>query len=92
MPRDKQVAAIFAECQELIDAKDHDYGASWREMRPTSITDQILTKVRRIRRLEDLATSGEQSRVAEGIESELRDIINYAVFELVLLREAKNEE
>lgn len=80
---------IVAEAQELLRAKDHDYGESWRLMRIPSITDQILVKVRRIQQLEELAAKGENPKVAEGRESEYRDIINYCVFAIIRLREEK---
>jgi hypothetical protein len=80
---------IVAEAQTLLRAKDHDYGESWRLMRIPSITDQILVKVRRIQQLEELAMKGENPKVAEGRESEYRDIINYCVFAMIRLREEK---
>jgi hypothetical protein len=80
---------IVAEAQELLRAKDHDYGESWRVMRLPSITDQILVKVRRVQQLEELAMKGENPKVAEGRESEYRDIINYCVFAIIRLREER---
>ena len=80
---------VVAESQELMVAKDHDYGESWRDMRIESITDQILVKVNRVKRLEDLDRKGESSKVAEGRESEYRDIINYCIFAIIKLREEK---
>ena len=80
---------IVAEAQALLRAKDHDYGESWRDMRLPSITDQILVKVNRVRRLEELASKGEDSKVAEGRESEYRDIMNYCIFAIIKLREEK---
>ena len=80
---------IVSEAQELLRAKDHDYGESWRIMRLPSITDQILVKVRRIQQLEELASKGENPKVAEGRESEYRDIINYYVFAIIRLREER---
>ncbi|MCX6645190.1 MAG: DUF1599 domain-containing protein [bacterium] len=84
---------VVAEAQDLLRAKDHDYGESWRDMRISSITDQILVKTKRIQVLEELAMKGEKSKVAEGRESEYRDIINYCIFAIIKLREemAKQE-
>lgn len=79
--------SVTVVARHIIEEKDHDYGEAWREMRPTSITDQILVKVRRMKRLEDLAMQGKEPKVAEGILSELYDILNYAAFEIILLRE-----
>ncbi len=85
----RQYNEIVAEAQSLLRAKDHDYGESWRDMRLPSITDQILIKVKRIQRLEELDATGEQAQVAEGRESEYRDIINYCVFAIIKLREQR---
>jgi len=79
--------SIVEQCKQLMLAKNHDYGESWREMRLPSITDQILIKARRIQRLEELKTQGETPKVSEGIESEYKDILNYCVFALIRLRE-----
>lgn len=76
---------VTEECDQLAQDKNHDYGAAWTDMRPSSITDQILVKVKRIKRLEDMATRGENPRVAEGIKSEYRDICNYARFFMIQL-------
>ena len=84
-----QYDAIIARARALMMAKNHDYAESWREMRLTSITDQLLTKVRRIKRLEDLQLRGEAPQVSEGIESEYRDILNYCVFALIRMSETK---
>jgi len=78
--------AILKEVRELVVAKNADYGDSWREMRLTSITDQIIIKAYRIRSLEE---SKEPPKVSEGIESEYRDILNYCVFALIKLRERR---
>ena len=78
---------IVAEAKSLMSAKNHDYGESWREMRLPSITDQILIKVRRIQRLEELKTRGLSPKVSEGLEAEYRDILNYCVFALIKLKE-----
>jgi hypothetical protein len=78
---------VIADCKKLILAKNHDYGEAWREMRLTSLTDQILIKVRRIKRLEELSAAGEAPMVSEGIEAEYRDILNYCVFALIKMRE-----
>ena len=68
----------------LMERKNADYGDSWREMRLTSITDQIIVKIRRVRQIEE---AGGVSQVSEGIESEYRDILNYAVLGLIKMRE-----
>jgi hypothetical protein len=83
----KKYDEIISETRAIMLAKNHDYGSSWREMRIPSITDQILVKIRRVQKLEELESKGEQSKVAEGRISEYRDIINYCVFAIIKLRE-----
>ena len=43
---------VLAECRSLFEKKLHDYGASWRILRPSSLTDQLFIKAKRIRSLE----------------------------------------
>lgn len=69
------------ECRELFAKKLHDYGAAWRIMRPSSVTDQIYIKANRIRSLE---TKG-VSLVGEGIRPEFVAIVNYAIVGLIQL-------
>lgn len=83
---------VVARARALMLRKNHDYGESWRHMRPASITDQILVKVLRIRRLEELSAAGVAPMVAEGIEAEYIDILNYAVFGVLRLADEKAGE
>ena len=68
---------------ELMTHKNHDYGEAWRHMRVSSYTDFILTKIERIKEIEDL---GGQTIVSEGIDANYMDIINYAVFGAIKLK------
>lgn len=68
-------------CRDMFAKKLKDYGASWRILRPTSLTDQIYIKANRIRTLE---TKGEH-RVAEGVRPELIGIVNYGIIGLIQL-------
>ncbi len=72
------------EVLELMLKKNHDYDEAWRSMRISSYTDFILTKIQRIKELEEL---GGQTLVSEGIDANYMDIINYAVFGLIKLAE-----
>jgi len=74
----------LADTKELMVAKNHDYGEAWRLMRISSYTDLILTKLNRIKAIED--NMGKVS-VSEGIDSNYQDIINYALFGLIKLTE-----
>jgi len=71
------------EALELMKRKNHDYDEAWRGMRVSSYTDLILTKIERIKEIENL--SGE-TLVSEGIDANYMDIINYSVFALIKLK------
>ncbi len=64
--------------------KNHDYDEAWREMRVSSYTDLILTKLQRIKEIEN---SDGETLVSEGIDSNYMDIINYSVFGVIKLGE-----
>jgi len=62
--------------------KNKDYGDAWRDMRISSMTDQIIVKAYRIK---EIGKRGGRVLVSEGIQAEFKDIINYAIFALILL-------
>ena len=72
---------VMQECRSLFSKKLHDYGASWRMLRPSSLTDQLFIKAKRIRSLE---IKGE-SLVGEGIRPEFIALINYGIVGLIQL-------
>ena len=72
------------EALELMFRKNHDYDEAWRSMRVSSYTDFILTKIQRIKEIEDLHGA---TLVSEGIDANYMDIINYAVFGVIKLSE-----
>ena len=81
-----QLYDSYAEAaRSLMAAKTHDYGDAWRGMRVNSYTDFILTKLQRVKEIED--NSG-HTLVSEGIDSNYMDIINYAVFAVVKLTQS----
>lgn len=69
---------------ELMLKKNHDYGEAWRDMRVSSFTDIILTKLQRIKEIEDHKG---KTLVSEGIDANYIDIINYAIFSVIKLNE-----
>lgn len=77
----RQYDEIVTVCRTLFANKLHDYGASWRILRPSSLTDQIMIKALRIRSIE---MKGEQ-RVDEGVDSEFVGIVNYGIIGLIQL-------
>ena len=72
------------ESLELMKKKNHDYDEAWRSMRVSSYTDFILTKIERVKEIENL---GGDTLVSEGIDANYMDIINYAVFGAIKLSE-----
>lgn len=79
MDTNKEFEAIMAECRDLFAKKLHDYGASWRILRPSSLTDQLFIKAKRIRSLE----IKKESLVGEGIRPEFVALINYGIVGLI---------
>lgn len=77
-----------ANALNLMKKKNHDYDEAWRGMRVSSYTDFILTKIERIKEIEDLHGA---TIASEGIGSNLTDIINYAVFAIIKLNEAARQ-
>lgn len=69
--------------KSLMEAKNHDYGEAWREMRVSSLTDLILQKLLRVKQIED---NKGKTLVSEGIDANYQDMLNYAVFALVLMK------
>ena len=68
--------------KSLMEAKNHDYGEAWRDMRISSLTDLILQKILRVKQIED---NKGKTIVSEGIDANYQDMINYAVFALIHL-------
>ena len=81
MNTEEQFKSVMHECRELFAKKLHDYSASWRILRPSSLTDQLFIKAKRIRSLE---IKGE-SLVGEGIRPEFIALINYGIIGLIQL-------
>jgi hypothetical protein len=79
---DKHISLTHA----LMQNKNHDYGEAWRDMRVNSLTDLILQKLLRVKQIED---NKGKTLVSEGIDANYQDMINYAVFALILLKENK---
>jgi Nucleotide modification associated domain 1 len=80
---DAQISANL----ELLSQKNHDYDEAWRLMRISSMTDLILMKLLRIKQIEDNAGA---TLVSEGLDANYRDMINYAAFALIRMREDGN--
>lgn len=75
---DKYVQETLA----LMAKKNHDYGEAWKDMRVSSLTDLILTKILRVKQMEDNEGA---TLVSEGIDANYFDMLNYAIFALIHL-------
>ncbi len=82
-----KATALFDEklaiTKSLMEAKNHDYGEAWRDMRVSSLTDLILQKLLRVKQIED---NKGKTIVSEGIDANYQDMINYSVFALILMQ------
>ena len=79
---EKLYIGYLNESKSLMEKKNHDYGEAWRNMRIPSITDIILMKILRVKQIED---NHGKTIISEGIDANYFDMINYAVFALILL-------
>ena len=77
----------ITEAKALMENKNHDYGEAWRDLSQESFTDLILSKLLRIKQI--LSNNGE-TLISEGINANYLDIMNYAVFALILIEEGKH--
>lgn len=85
---EEQFGSVMAECRALFEKKLHDYGASWRILRPSSLTDQLFIKAKRIRSLE----IKKESLVGEGIRPEFIALVNYGIVGLIQLDRGFTDE
>lgn len=76
----------ITETKNLMLNKNHDYGEAWRDMRVSSLTDLIIQKLLRVKQIED---NQGKTLVSEGIDANYQDMINYAVFALIHIKENK---
>ena len=74
----------FIEAKKLMQSKNHDYGEAWRNMSQESFVDLILMKLQRMRQI--VSNKG-ATIMSEGLDANFYDIINYAVFALILMDE-----
>ena len=85
-----EVTSLYEEkvglAKNLMQDKNHDYGEAWRDMSQESFTDLILAKLLRIKQI---LLNGGETIVSEGIDANYFDIMNYAVFALILIAEGK---
>ncbi|MBP7174132.1 MAG: DUF1599 domain-containing protein [Cloacibacterium sp.] len=77
----EQFSEIIKICRALFSKKLNDYGASFRVLRTTSLTDQIFIKVKSLRNFQ---TTG-ISKVGESEEENFIAIVNYSIIGLIQL-------
>ena len=83
----QQFSEVISQCRDLFSKKLQDYGAAWRVLRPSSITDQIYIKVNRIRTLQ----MTDVKMVDEHEEDEFIAIVNYSIIGLIQLEKGFSE-
>ncbi|MEN2434206.1 DUF1599 domain-containing protein [Weeksellaceae bacterium A-14] len=79
---------VIAGCHDLFAKKMKDYGAAWRVLRPSSITDQIYIKVNRIRTLQ----MSDIQMIDESEEEGFIAIVNYSIIALIQLSKGLTDD
>jgi hypothetical protein len=69
---------------ELQNKKNHDYGSAWKSLSNEGLADIILTKTLRIKAMLSSGKAPCDDENPNGIAANLRDLINYSSFALVL--------
>ena len=85
---ERQFREAMKACRDIFQKKLYDYKPSWRMLRPSSLTDQLFIKAKRIRSLE----IKKESKVGEGILPEFMALINYGIVGLIQLRKGFVDE
>lgn len=85
-----EVTAFFTThshaARELMRNKNHDYGEAWRNMSQESFVDLILMK---LQRMKQIVHNKGKTLISEGLDANYFDMINYAAFAMILLKENK---
>ena len=82
----QQYDASIKICKDIFLKKMKDYVTAWRNLRPTSLTDQIFIKAQRIKSIEEKGTQ----KVGDDIKGEYIGIVNYCVMALIQLELAND--
>jgi Nucleotide modification associated domain 1 len=77
----QQYDAVIERCKALFIKKTSDYGTAWRILRPSSLTDQLFIKARRIRQIEETG----MQQIADKIDDEYVGLVNYAILAQIQL-------
>lgn len=81
-----QYDAAIKLCKDIFLKKMKDYGTAWRNLRPTSLTDQIFIKAQRVKSIEEKGTQ----KVVDDIKGEYIGIINYCIIALIQMELEKD--
>src|SRR3954471_11496632 len=82
----QQYEAALSQCKDIFLKKMKDYGTAWRNLRPTSLTDQIFIKAQRVKSIEEKGTQ----KIVDDIKGEYIGIINYCIIALIQLELAND--
>lgn len=82
----QQYDKVITQCKDIFLKKMKDYGTAWRNLRPTSLTDQIFIKAQRIKSIEEKGTQ----KIGDDIKGEYIGIVNYCVIALIQLELAND--
>lgn len=77
-----------ARTKGLMQQKNNDYGEAWRSMSEESFADLILMK---LHRMKQIIRNGGKTQISEGLDANYMDIINYAVFAMIMRSEQKED-
>ncbi|TAD81275.1 MAG: DUF1599 domain-containing protein [Bacteroidetes bacterium] len=72
---------VVGRTKALMQLKNNDYGEAWRQMSHESFADLILMKLYRMKQI--IRNQG-KTLVSEGLDANYMDILNYAVFAMIL--------
>ena len=86
----QQFDTLISEAKDIFIKKTKDYGTAWRILRPSSLTDQLFIKAKRIRSIEEKKAQ----KVADNIKDDYLGLINYSVIAMIQLEldESKDYE
>ncbi|MCU0432842.1 MAG: DUF1599 domain-containing protein [Bacteroidia bacterium] len=77
----QQYDASIAICRDIYAKKLRDYGTAWRVFRPSSLTDQLFIKARRVRTIQEKGTQ----KIADDVRGEFVALVNYSIMALIQL-------
>ena len=85
----EKLKEYISQVRDTMVNKNHDYGEAFREMRISDIVEEILSKLVRIRKMEDdiKKDSSKTENLSPKILDAIVDTYNYTVFALIRINE-----